>query len=345
MDENNTNNQIDVSGDLEFGKQFMSYFNHDEYIFTQKSGVYVPELLPEETKIELEQQYAKDNIDPKIMENVIYMNKNTYYLSNKIFKNKYQEIATTVPATILVPAKYEKQLESVINATYMEFFQYSSIKRESFEKIVVPNGDKTFLFDYNGADLYGFDDSRVQTATDEIVVVLNMDSVLSTDSAVTTYSNLMKGLFLVDGISKLSKNPEITQNINEIINPYSSIKLKINRLETRIKSAIFSLFSLMIIQIYVVNQFFLNIARQKIRTISIKRILGLNLNGLILKAFIWYLVIIGIALTSSFILTINQQVKGWFLLINILEIVLTLFLVKYIIRKNAMNVLKGDFEL
>jgi len=345
MNENNSNNQIDVSGDLEFGKKFMSYFNSDEYIFTEKSGVYIPDFLPNETKKELEQQYAEDNIDPKIMKNVIYMNTNAYFLSNKFFENKYQEINPTIPATIIIPTKYKKQIDSVINATYMEFFQHSEIKRNFFKTIVVPNDEKTFLFDYNGADLFGFDDSRVQTAENEIVVVLNMESVLSTDSAVTTYSNLMKGLFLVDGISKLAKDSEINQNINEIINPYKSIKLKINRLEMRIKSAVFSLFSLIIIQIYVINQFFLNMARQKVRTITIKRLLGKNLNLLILKSFKWYLSIIVITLIISFIFTINPQIKVWLLLLNLLEISLTLLLVKHITRKNTINVLKGDFEL
>lgn len=345
MDNNNNNNQIDVNGDLDLGKKFMTYFDQNEYVFIEKSGVYIPEFLPEETKIEMEQQYAQDHIDYKVMENVVYMNKNAYDLSNQMFKNKSQKIDTNAPATIIVPSKYEQKVESVINATYMEFFQYSTIEKINFKKIVVPNGEETFLFDYNGAELYGFDESRTQRAINQIIVILNMDSVLSTDSAVTTYSNLMKGLFKVEGVSKLSKNPEINQYINGIINPYKSIKLKINRLETRIQGTIFSLVSLILIQIYVVNQFFLSIAKQNIRTITIKRMLGFNLNTLILKTFIWYLLLIGIVLGISFILTVNQQIKGWFLLLNIVEIVSTLLLVKYIIQKNTITVLKGDFEL
>lgn len=345
MDENNYNNEIDVSQDLVIAKKFMGYFDQDEYIFAQKSAVTISESLPNEMKMDLEQQYTQDHIDYKIMKHVIYMNKNAYDLSIQMFKNKSQKIDTNTPATIIVPTKYESQVESVTNATYMEFFQWSTIEKAAFKKIIVPDGEKTFLFDYKGAELYGFDASRTQSAMDEIVVVLNMDAVLSTDSAVTAYSNLMNGLFKVEGVSELAKNPEINQYINEIIHPYKSIKLKINRLETRIQGAIFSLISLILIQMYIVNQFFSSIAKQNIRTITIKRILGFNLNGLILKTFIWYLLIIGIVLGISFILTTNQQVRGWFLLLNLAEIIATLFLVRYIVQKNTITVLKGDFEL
>lgn len=338
------NSRMNISEDLKFGKRFMSYFNKDDYIFTQKSHVVIPDKVSENTKEEISEQYEMDGIDYKIAENVIYMNKKAYILSCDLLKER-SVVLENYPAFIILPEKYLSGIDSVVNATYMEFFQNSDITREMFGKKIISDGIKTFLFDYKGADLYGFDKSRKQSSYDKIIVILDMDKVLSTDAAITTYFNLNKALFSNEGIKKLSKDEEINKNLNGITNPYKAIKLKTNKLKKRIKGAIVSLLSLMCIQAFVLIQFFLNIARQNIRKISTMRILGFNLNGLILKVFSLYLVIIGWALIISYIFIINEYVREVLLLFNVFEISCILILMRNIIKNKTIRVLKGDNEI
>lgn len=107
------------------------------------------------------------------------MNKHAYELSNKVFDTKGIKESQDAPATIYIPNQYATNIDSVVNATYMEFFQESNVSRESFETIVIPDGLQTFLFDYRGVDLTKFKQGRMQSTKDEIVVVLNMNDVLA----------------------------------------------------------------------------------------------------------------------------------------------------------------------
>ncbi|MGK0552564.1 hypothetical protein ACSFB8_10855 [Enterococcus faecalis] len=339
------NGQIDVSGELEFGKTFMSYFSEHDYIFAQKSAAILPQNLPEEQKKEILANYAKDNIDPKITKRVIYMNEQAYQINAQLQKENIKKKTLQAPATIYLPAKYKLDSDSVINATYMEFFQDSEIKRTDFEVVVVPNGRKTFLFDYHGAELYQYNNSRTQYGQDEIVVILNMNTALSTPSALTMYGNITDGLFSAKALARLSSNITLTKNISEVISPYKSIKLKINRLKDRINSAKLAVIVLILVQFILVLQFFTGLLKQHLKEISVKRLLGINLNKVLLKTFSNYLFFLLLTFLIAFIITNDVSIKYLVFVGSSLEIGAIFFILKRTVAKRTSDFLKGDIEI
>ena len=118
----------------------------------------------------------------------------------------------------------------------------------------MPNGRKTFLFDYQGAELTRFDKSRTQYNLDEIIVVLNMETVLAIPSAVSTYNNITNGLFCQCSCSFNSRY-FFNENIADVISPYKSIQLKMNRLVDRINSAKLAVGVLVMVQFMLLLQF------------------------------------------------------------------------------------------
>lgn len=224
------NGLIDINGDVDFGKKFMSYFSEDEYLFAQKSAITIPEQFSKQQKQETLKNYAKDKINPEITKHVTYMNNNAYQINYQLQKERAQNKQPQVPAVLYIPNKYKKNLDSIINATYMEFFSDSDIEKSEFNMVFVPNGRKTFLFDYRGAELNRFNNHRTQYGLDEIVVVLNIEMVLRTPSAITTYSNLTNGLFSTNALARLTTDTFLTKNITDVISPYKSIQLNMNRL-------------------------------------------------------------------------------------------------------------------
>ncbi|HCN86796.1 MAG TPA: hypothetical protein DIT14_08015, partial [Enterococcus faecalis] len=236
-------------------------------------------------------------------------------------------------------------IESVKNATYMEFFRDSDIKRSEFKIVFVPNGRKTFLFDYQGAELTRFDKSRTQYNLDEIIVVLNMETVLAIPSAVSTYNNITNGLFSANALARLTADTSLTKNIADVISPYKSIQLKMNRLVDRINSAKLAVGVLVMVQFMLLLQFFTGMLKQHLKEISIKRLLGINLNQVLLMTFSYYLVLLLLTFIVAFLITNQALIKYLLLLGSIVEIVLVFFILKRIISKRTSDFLKGDFEI
>jgi putative ABC transport system permease protein len=339
------NELIDVNEVLDYGKSFMAYFSDEDYIFAQKSTVTIPEQLSTDQKKELLKDYSKDNINPEIMEHVIYMNEHAYQLNAQLQNRNTNNQAHQAPATIYIPVKYEADSDSVINATYMEFFQHSEITRTDFAVVVIPNGLETFLFDYNGADLIQFDKSRTQFNLDEIIVVLNMNEVFHTPSAIMMYSNITNGLFSADALARLASDPVLTKNLSNVISPYKSIKLKINRLKDRINSAKLAVFVLVLIQFIIVLQFFTGMLRQHLKAISVQRLLGININKVLFTTLKYYLIFLFIAFLAALFITKDVLTKYFIFGGSIIEISVTFFILKGVISKKTGDFLKGDFEI
>jgi putative ABC transport system permease protein len=341
-----SNGEIDIRGDLEFGKTFMSYFSENEYIFATKSAVIVPEQLSAEQKKEISKDYSKENINSKITEHVSYLNTHAYQLNAQLQNNNEQKQAQQAPATIYLPEKYKSDSDSVINATYLEFFQGSEVKRTDFEIIIVANDSKTFLFDYNGTEIYRFDNNRTQYGQEEIVVVLNMNEVLRTPSAITKYRSITNdGLFSADALAHLASNTTLSKNISDVISPYKSIKLKMNRLKDRINSAKLSVVILILVQFILVIQFFIGMLKQHIKEISVKRLLGININKVLLATFKYYLFFLLFTFLIALFITEDTLIKYFVFGGSIFEVIITFFILKGIIVKKAGDFLKGDFEI
>lgn len=339
------NGLIDTSGDLAYGKKFMSYFKENQYIFSEKSQAIIPEQVSQEQKNELLTDYRKDGINPEVTKNISYMNKHAYELSNKVFDTKGIKESQDAPATIYIPNQYTTNIDSVVNATYMEFFQESNVSRESFETIVIPDGLQTFLFDYRGVDLTKFKQGRMQSTKDEIVVVLNMNDVLAAPSAITAYSNSTNGLFLSEALAVVSTDSLVTKNLSNIVSPYHSIKLKMNRLSDRINSAKTAVIVLIIVQFIVLLQFVLRILKQNLKEVSVKRLLGVNINRIILATFNYYLLLLVFTLLLAFSITENTAVKYLLLSGSLVELLGIFVFLRKVISKKTNDFLKGDVEI
>ncbi|EGO5164829.1 hypothetical protein [Enterococcus faecalis] len=339
------NGFIDVSADEDYGKKFMNYFSEKDYIFAQQSAIIIPEQLSSQQKQEILKNYAKDKVKPEVTKHITYMNNNAYQINRQLQNETTENRQSKVPATMYVPHKYKADIESVKNATYMEFFRDSDIKRSEFKIVFVPNGRKTFLFDYQGAELTRFDKSRTQYNLDEIIVVLNMETVLAIPSAVSTYNNITNGLFSANALARLTADTSLTKNIADVISPYKSIQLKMNRLVDRINSAKLAVGVLVMVQFMLLLQFFTGMLKQHLKEISIKRLLGINLNQVLLMTFSYYLVLLLLTFIVAFLITNQALIKYLLLLGSIVEIVLVFFILKRIISKRTSDFLKGDFEI
>lgn len=91
-------------------------------------------------------------------------------------------------------------------------------------------------------------------------------------------------------------------------------------------------------------QFFSGMLKQYLKEISIKRLLGINMNQVLLMTFKYYLYLLSITFFVSFIITTNALLKYLILLGNIIEIGLVFIILKNIVSKRTSDFLKGDFE-
>ena len=172
-----------------------------------------------------------------------------------------------------------------------------------------------------------------------------METVLAIPSAVSTYNNITNGLFSANALARLTADTSLTKNIADVISPYKSIQLKMNRLVDRINSAKLAVGVLVMVQFMLLLQFFTGMLKQHLKEISIKRLLGINLNQVLLMTFSYYLVLLLLTFIVAFLITNQALIKYLLLLGSIVEIVLVFFILKRIISKRTSDFLKGDFEI
>lgn len=341
--EDSNNGEIDARADTKVARRFMDHFKDDEYIFSQDSTAKVPNMVSQEQAQFMTSQLKRDGIDSDVSKRIRYMNLNALKLSGH--RNLAGKVANKKPATVFLPEKFKDHKKSVLNAIYLEYYQNSGIKKSDFEVHIVKNNEKTFLFDYRGAELYVYDHSRLQTDTNRILVVINMAYAFNSLGKDATYSNVLNGLFKQPGLKKVAVDSSINGQVEDITSPYLSIQMQANRLQKRIVAAYVSMSTLVIMQLFAIFQFLMNIARKKAYTMGVKRLLGYNIVYVILREFGGYILTIFAGLVVAWFMTSSMVLKNVVLGLNVMAIVIIIGYVRFYVKKASVNVLKGDFEL
>ena len=89
----------------------------------------------------------------------------------------------------------------------------------------------------------------------------------------------------------------------------------------------------------------LNIARKKAYTMGVKRLLGYNIDYVILQEFGGYILTIFVGLVVAWFMTSSMVLKNVVLGLNVMAIIIIIGYVRFYVKKASVNVLKGDFEL
>ncbi|UNW40107.1 hypothetical protein [Weissella cibaria] len=341
--EDSNNGEIDARADTKVARRFMDHFKDDEYIFSQDSTAKVPNMVSQEQAQFMTSQLKREGIDSDVSKRIRYMNLNALKLSGH--RNLAGKVANKKPATVFLPEKFKDHKKSVLNAIYLEYYQNSGIKKSDFEVHIVKNNEKTFLFDYRGAELYVYDHSRLQTDTNRILVVINMAYAFNSLGKDATYSNVLNGLFKQPGLKKVAVDSSINGQVEDITSPYLSIQMQANRLQKRIVAAYVSMATLVMMQLFAIFQFLMNIARKKAYTMGVKRLLGYNIDYVILREFGGYILTIFAGLVVAWFMTSSMVLKNVVLGLNVMAIVIIIGYVRFYVKKASVNVLKGDFEL
>ena len=160
-----------------------------------------------------------------------------------------------------------------------------------------------------------------------------------------TYSNVLNGLFKQPGLKKVAVDSSINGQVEDITSPYLSIQMQANRLQKRIVAAYVSMATLVIMQLFAIFQFLMNIARKKAYTMGVKRLLGYNIDYVILQEFGGYILTIFVGLVVAWFMTSSMVLKNVVLGLNVMAIIIIIGYVRFYVKKASVNVLKGDFEL
>lgn len=118
-----------------------------------------------------------------------------------------------------------------------------------------------------------------------------------------------------------------------------------NRLSDRINSAKTAVIVLIIVQFIVLLQFVLGILKQNLKEVSVKRLLGVNINRIILATFNYYLLLLVFTLLLAFSITENTAVKYLLLSGSLVELLGIFVFLRKVISKKTNDFLKGDVEI
>ncbi|KIU22429.1 hypothetical protein ab3b_01825 [Weissella cibaria] len=78
---------------------------------------------------------------------------------------------------------------------------------------------------------------------------------------------------------------------------------------------------------------------------GVKRLLGYNIDYVILQEFGGYILTIFVGLVVTGVMTSSIMLKNVVLGLNVMAIVIIIGDVRFYVKKASVNVLKGDFEL
>lgn len=78
---------------------------------------------------------------------------------------------------------------------------------------------------------------------------------------------------------------------------------------------------------------------------GVKRLLGYNIDYVILREFGGYILTIFAGLVVAWFMTSSMVLKNIVLGLNVMAIVIIIGYVRFYVKKASVNVLKGDFEL
>ncbi|MDR0299932.1 MAG: hypothetical protein LBI13_07660 [Streptococcaceae bacterium] len=339
---NSSTHEIDRNFMIDYTKKekdFILSFDDSQILYSYASSI-DGGIDPKNIPPAIQEQLKSKGLDPILASSVQFVSSNLIELNKKIYPtNTYPKSSATALASIYIPQKFQKQIESIKHIAAAEISP-QDLSNSNFEIIIIPDNQKTFLFHWQ-------DEANQllpkQSLQNQILVVPHLTNIPDLPPVV---SNIIGGaLFDSPSLQKVLRQSPLQADVTAQNYATEAILTHRNKIINQLNGVIFSLVSLIIAQLFVLYEYIANQLRSQAKILSIHYILGKSILSPISRSI--FPLILGISISSllTFLLTGDSTVTLVLFTLYCVEIgILTQLGLKKIKRAYA-QILKGDFEI
>ncbi|HEP2322987.1 TPA: ABC transporter permease, partial [Streptococcus pyogenes] len=282
--------------------------------------------------------------DPEVNKEMIYINKSSANIQNKVNGTDYQLLDNKV-ATIYIPDKFKEKKKSIENTVVAEQFTGTKYTKENLAVQIIPNEKKIFYFNENGNEHdENKEASPMASVTDSkgnIVVVLDTDKMVASKDFSLASNIVNSSLFSPEAIKKIN---DLSLHLNFSINPvdvYQLVKLNIQSLKHQIflsKVLQKIIYGIVFLLIYQYAQLFIS---SKQNDYVKKIILGLSKTRIAISSLKYFIMTIAIVIICTFMVT--EQIELLYIgIASLVVLILSTVMSFRKLSKKYTQILKGD---
>ncbi|AND05440.1 hypothetical protein [Streptococcus pyogenes] len=317
-----------------------------DFIYIKPSSVYIPDYMKNTNFAEdFFKKLNNDGItDPEVNKEMIYINKSSANIQNKVNGTDYQLLDNKV-ATIYIPDKFKEKKKSIENTVVAEQFTGTKYTKENLAVQIIPNEKKIFYFNENGNEHdENKEASPMANVTDSkgnIVVVLDTDKMVASKDFSLASNIVNSSLFSPEAIKKIN---DLSLHLNFSINPvdvYQLVKLNIQSLKHQIflsKVLQKIIYGIVFLLIYQYAQLFIS---SKQNDYVKKIILGLSKTRIAISSLKYFIMTIAIVIICTFMVT--EQIELLYIgIASLVVLILSTVMSFRKLSKKYTQILKGD---
>ncbi|HHH8470695.1 TPA: ABC transporter permease [Streptococcus pyogenes] len=317
-----------------------------DFIYIKPSSVYIPDYMKNTNFAEdFFKKLNNDGItDPEVNKEMIYINKSSANIQNKVNGTDYQLLDNKV-ATIYIPDKFKEKKKSIENTVVAEQFTGTKYTKENLAVQIIPNEKKIFYFNENGNEHdENKEASPMASVTDSkgnIVVVLDTDKMVASKDFSLASNIVNSSLFSPEAIKKIN---DLSLHLNFSINPvdvYQLVKLNIQSLKHQIflsKVLQKIIYGIVFLLIYQYAQLFIS---SKQNDYVKKIILGLSKTRIAISSLKYFIMTIAIVIICTFMVT--EQIELLYIgIASLVVLILSTVMSFRKLSKKYTQILKGD---
>lgn len=317
-----------------------------DFIYIKPSSVYIPDYMKNTNFAEdFFKKLNNDGItDPEVNKEMIYINKSSANIQNKVNGTDYQLLDNKV-ATIYIPDKFKEKKKSIENTVVAEQFTGTKYTKENLAVQIIPNEKKIFYFNENGNEHdENKEASPMASVTDSkgnIVVVLDTDKMVASKDFSLASNIVNSSLFSPEAIKKIN---DLSLHLNFSINPvdvYQLVKLNIQSLKHQIflsKVLQKIIYGIVFLLIYQYAQLFIS---SKQNDYVKKIILGLSKTRIAISSLKYFIMTIAIVIICTFMVT--EQIELLYIgIASLVVLILSTVMSFRKLSKKYIQILKGD---
>ncbi|EGV06982.1 hypothetical protein HMPREF1042_2164 [Streptococcus constellatus subsp. pharyngis SK1060 = CCUG 46377] len=258
-------------------------------------------------------------------------------------QNKYGQAPKESLGVIYIPKSQMAHIDNIRKIINYERFRYSALKAEDFQIVEIPDGQKTFLFNHKD----GPDELLAkQEVVNKILVQINFHN-LPADAAFDNYYTVLatKGAFKQKWIKEKISQAGLT-HFSSMTNISEQLLLARENIVSQLTGTITALLMLVLAQFFIIYEYITTRMKQKAKKISLQSLLGASSYLEIFQSLLP--LIAGILFVSALTILV---MKGSFLVVGLVgvlyafEITAMSYFALMNVRKNRVQIIKGDFEI
>lgn len=281
--------------------------------------------------------------DSKLAAKMIYVSSGFIQLNQKLYpQNNYGKKQDNSLVTLYIPKKLEKDVALIKNNVLADSFAYQKIASDQVQHIIIPDGQKTFLFDQEVPYDNHF---PKQVVTDRILVDINQnmvpidDNVLAFGSEVifSPFQNsLVKNTVLLPRLKQLKLENQLLSV--DLVSQNAEIKAK--NMMSQIQGGILVLLGVLISSLFIIWEYLKNQYQQHAKQLLITYLFtGHKSRAELLILSPLLLGIGGVSLYSSFLIK-DRRLALLVCTIYIVEVVVIAIIHQLVLKKRRVKLMK-----